>query len=99
MKLSSALPEGIDNGLTAILRDVITDPEKDYLIVGIVTGHKLTTDVESGDVVPTVKIVQIEAITDDAEGTVVQRALSKARAKRTGQLSIDTTTGEIDGAA
>lgn len=99
MKLSSALPEGIDNGLAAILNEVIADPERDYLICGIVTGHKLTTDVESGDVVPTVKIVQIEAVTDVEDGTAVQRALRQARSKRTGQLSIDTTTGEIDGAA
>lgn len=95
MKLSSGLPEGIDNGLTTIDSEVIANPEKDYLIIGVVTGHKLTTDVESGDVVPTVKLVQVEAVTDPTQGALVQGVLSKVRSARTGQMSIDTETGEI----
>lgn len=98
MKLSSGLPDGIDNGLTAIDRDVINDPEKDYLIVAVVTGHKLTTDVETGDVVPTVKIVQIEALTDAEDAALVQGVLSRTRSRRTGQLTINTETGEIGAA-
>lgn len=99
MKLSSALPEGPDNGLSAIYQRVCDDPEADYLIVAVITGSKLTTDVDTGHVVPTVKVVQVEAILDAELGVEVQRALSRTRATRTGQLSIDTTTGEIEGAA
>lgn len=95
MKLSSGLPEGVDNGLSAIESKVIADPEKDYLIVGIVTGHKLTTDVETGDVVPTVKLVQVEALVDTDQHKQARELLARARGKRTGQTSINPETGEI----
>lgn len=95
MKLSSALPEGVANGLGAIYGAVCERPEEDYLIVAIVTGKSLTTDVDTGAVVPTVRVARVEAITDVNQWAVVQSAMSMARARRTGQTSIDPATGEI----
>lgn len=102
MKLASKLPEGIDNGLVRIVRDLVDAPEDVHLVVAAVDCSRLTTDIDTGHVIPTVRIRQIEAILDAEVGAVVQRALTQARRDRTGQtlLDVDPDTGEIlDGGA
>lgn len=97
MKLAGKLPEGIDNGLTRITRDLVDDPEDTHLIVAVIDCSRLTTDVDTGHVIPTVRIRRVEAITDEQVVEIVHRALEQARSDRTGQqvIDVDQDTGEI----
>lgn len=85
-KLASALPKDNDlNGLNALSRKLVDDPETEHTIIAVIDCSKIETIVDTGDVEPTVRrILRVEAVTTaddfDAEG-MLKRALEKRTGK------------------
>ena len=88
--LSGSLPAGDGNGLVAIITDLITEPRKYHVVIGIVDCSKITTKPDTGEVIPTVRLRRVEVITD-ADLRVAETLIRRALDKRTGreQLSFD----------
>jgi len=63
VKLASALPGGNANGLGAILDELTRDPEGKRVVIAIIDTKKVETDIDTGEVVPVVRIRRIEALT------------------------------------
>jgi hypothetical protein len=83
--LSGRLPTGEANGLGPIVAQLVDDPGAVHVLVALVDAVKVTQLVESGDVVPTLRIRRIEAITDPADRKSMQRLLMREYERRTGQ--------------
>jgi hypothetical protein len=110
-KLAAGLPQGEGNGLIALSRNLIENPHEVHVVIALVDCKKVTTDNDSGEVIPTARIRRIEAITAD-DRDVAAKMLRRALEKRTGKTvlpfdleedlraafgSIDPDTGEILG--
>lgn len=95
VKLSSTLPG--DHGLNAALGSFIDTPESPHIIVAVVGTKTLSTSVDDGDVVPTIRIQRVEVV-DGAEGEQVLAILARRTEQRTSReplpLNIDPLTGE-----
>jgi hypothetical protein len=85
-KLSGRLPQGDANGLGAIIRNLIAEPEAVHVLVVLADAVKVTRLVESGDTVPTMRIRRVEAITDAGDRASLQRLMMREFERRTGQL-------------
>jgi len=110
-KLSSALPGGDGNGLAAIARQLIDDPEEVHVAIALVDCMRKTIDTDTGEVEPTARIRRIEVI-NGVDRELAQKMLRRALEERTGQTvlpmdleddlraafgNIDPHTGEILG--
>jgi hypothetical protein len=110
-KITSALPGGAANGLTAIARDLIDNPHEVHVVVALVDCKKITTDNDSGEIVPTARIRRIEVIGGD-DKDLAAKMIRRALEHRTGKTvlpfdleedlraafgNIDPHTGEILG--
>lgn len=89
IKLSSAMPEGERNGLAAIAPALVENPKTVHVAVVLLDCVKRTESVDSGDVIPTVRLRAIEPIaaheTDAAE---LRRLLRRAHERRTGRVEL-----------
>lgn len=107
-KLASVLPKGEANGLAALDRELIDQPRKVQVVVALVDCRRVVTDLDSGDIEPTVRIRRIEWIQRDKD--VVAKILRRAMEERTGKTvlpfdleedmraafeGIDPHTGEV----
>lgn len=110
-KLSSTLPGGDGNGLTAITRQMIDDPQQVHVAIALVDCSRLTTDTDTGEVEPTARVRRIEVI-EGQDNELAHKMMRRALEERTGQTvlpmdleddlreafgSIDPDTGEILG--
>lgn len=110
-KLASSLPGGDANGLVAIARQLIDSPHEVHVVVGLVDCKRITTDNDSGEIVPTARIRRIEVIGDqdkDLAAKMMRRALEERTGKtvlpfdleedlRAAFGRVDPDTGEILG--
>ena len=107
-KLTSALPKGEANGLSALDRELIDSPSSIHVVIALVDCKKITTDVDSGDVEPVARIRRIEVIREDKDRAAIM--LRRALEVRTGKTvlpfdleedmrvafeGIDPSTGEV----
>lgn len=94
MKIATQLPKGAQNGLTAIDRALVNNPDRSHLIVAEIDCKSITTDTDSGDTEPTVRILHVEVI-DEESGNYnrVRQALDARYRRRTGDnpLPFDVT--------
>lgn len=111
VKLASTLPEGESNGLVSLVEHLINSPADLTLCVALVDTKRLTTDMDTGDVVPTARVRRIEPIGDDEDQGVIRRIMSRALERRTGKtvlpyeletslrdaIDVDPDTGEVHG--
>jgi hypothetical protein len=110
-KLAANLPHGEGNGLTALARQLIDTPHDIHVVVALVDCKKVTTDNDTGEIVPTARIRRIEAITD-SDRELAAKMLRRALERRTGKTvlpfdleedmraafgGVDPNTGEILG--
>jgi len=110
-KLSSTLPGGDGNGLAAITRQLIDNPEEVHVAIALVDCMRKTTETDTGEVEPTARIRRIEVI-NGVDRELAQKMLRRALEERTGQTvlpmdleddlraafgNIDPHTGEILG--
>jgi hypothetical protein len=83
--LAGALPQGEGNGLNAITRELVEMPEKVHVVIALVDCSKITTKVDGGDTIPTVRIRRVEAIGDPADGHRMRVLLRREFERRTGK--------------
>lgn len=110
-KLNAALPKGEADGLAALARQLIDQPEDVHVIVALIDCKKISTDVDTGDVEPTARIRRIEAVLTD-DYPQARKMLRRALEKRTGKTvlpfdleedlrsafgNVDPNTGEVLG--
>lgn len=110
-KLAGALPGGDANGLVAIARELIDNPHEIHVVVALVDCKRITTDNDSGEIMPTARIRRIEVI-GEQDQPLAQKMMRRALEERTGKTvlpfdleedlraafgRIDPDTGEILG--
>jgi hypothetical protein len=83
--LAGALPQGEANGLAAITRDLIENPNQVHVVIALVDCSKITQNTDTGDVVPTARIRRVEAIKDPADWHTMRRLLMREYERRTGK--------------
>lgn len=83
VSMSGKLPRGDANGLGAIARQLIRDPEKVHALIVLVDCTRLVTEVDTGETIPVMRIRRAEAIrkSDLAEA---QRLVKRAWEERCG---------------
>lgn len=88
LSLSGALPADDRNGLASVVRELVDDPEHVHVAVVLIDTKKITTQCETGDVVPTCRVRAIEPIRDTADAHELERLLRRAYERRTGQTEL-----------
>jgi hypothetical protein len=84
--LSSSLPNDDRNGLGAISSALVDSPGAMQLVVAIVNCRKVTIDMDSGDNVPTARILAVEGFeAHTAAGKQLHKILRQQYAQRTGR--------------
>lgn len=108
-KLNASLPKGEANGLDAIARDLIDNPDQVHVVLMLVDCKSVTTETDTGDVIPTARIRRAEPIKQDKDKVLLM--LRRAMEERTGKTvlpfdleedlrgvmdgRIDPNTGEV----
>jgi hypothetical protein len=87
VKLASLLPKGTANGVGPIVAELCRNPENLQVVIAIVDCKAVTTDTDTGDVIPTMRIRRIEAVTGTDKGPV-RRILRRAMERRTGRVEL-----------
>lgn len=64
-KLSPSLPEGDRNGLGAISAALCDAPHSPHVILAVVDCKSVTTDMDTGEIRPTARILRVEAVSVD----------------------------------
>ena len=84
-KLSGSLPK--ENGLSQINSLMVADPQRTYLVVGIIRPSKITTDVDTGEAEATAAIHRIEVVTGP-DLTTADQLVRRAIERRTGIVEL-----------
>jgi hypothetical protein len=77
-KMGAALPRGDADGLSCIAHDLVHDPTRLRVVLCIVDTKKVTTDFDSGDVIPVARIRRVEVVRPEdlaAAEQLMRRAL------------------------
>jgi hypothetical protein len=90
IKLTGSLPKGDANGLGPIIGDLVDDPAALHVVLAIVDTKKITTDADTGEVVPTVRVRRIEALLPD-DLKAARRLMERALERRTGKTVLPLT--------
>lgn len=84
--LLGSLPNDDRNGIGMISSALCDSPESVHVIIALVDCTKITTKVESGDIIPTARIRHVEAFPGvTADASEVRRLLRRAFERRTGK--------------
>ena len=88
-KLNSSLPKDNDkNGLNALSRKLVDNPETEHIVVAVIDCKSINTDIDTGDVEPTVRILRVETV-NDASSPEAHAMLDAALVKRTGRTVLE----------
>lgn len=82
LKLSATLPKGIKNGLGVLSPDLVADPIRRHMIIAVVDCSATTTTTDTGETVPTARILRVEALVP-ADRVTAQRLIARAVERRT----------------
>ena len=111
IKISGTLPKGDANGAAAIAADLIAEPHRFKVLIMIVDCKKVTSDVDTGESVPTARVRRVEPVLgqDLPQAEAIMR---RSLEQRTGRVvlplnmedeiriafgNVDPTTGEKRG--
>src|SRR4051794_17206495 len=83
--LSGRLPEGEGNGLAAVVRQLIEEPSRVHVVLALIDTASITTKVDSGERVPTVRVRRIEVIVDPDDREHMRRLIMREYERRTGK--------------
>ena len=61
-KLSASLPDGERNGLIALTGELTDNPHKNQVVIAVINCKSISTDVDTGAVVPTARILRIDPL-------------------------------------
>lgn len=94
--LAGKLPATDKNGLDDHQADLfLAEPDKPRLVVGLVTTSKVVSNVETGESVPTVHFVQLEACDHDhPEAPKLRDVVETLYGERTGKWPLTAEVGE-----
>lgn len=84
-KLTSKLPGGDANGLSAIARDLVDSPHQVHVVIALVDCKSTMTDSDTGAIVPTARVRRIEVVAEQ------DRTLAATMMRR----SLETRTGKV----
>ncbi|KFU80993.1 Ftsk gamma domain-containing protein [Amycolatopsis lurida] len=89
VSLSGRLPKDDKNGLGMISSTLVEDSASTHLIVAVVNCATVTTNMDTGEVIPTARIVAVEAFPGStADAKQLRRVWREAYEQRTGQQAI-----------
>ena len=106
LKLWTVLPkDDADNGLSVIEKLMNDDPEREHIIIAKVNRKRGTIEDDDHSFKQTVRVCQVEVITDDDAIERAQAMLEARQQARTGQRTMldragnpaGDTDGETDG--
>lgn len=85
--LSGKLPKDVANGMGAIGAALASAPHDVHVIIALVDCAKVTTNTDTGEVMPTARIRAVEAFADKtADASEVKRLWRRAMERRTKQV-------------
>jgi hypothetical protein len=87
ISLGGALPKGDANGLGPAIAGLIDEPHRYHVVLAIIDCSKITTDNDTGEVIPTARIRRIEVVLPDDLGDG-QRLMRRALERRTGRVML-----------
>ena len=95
VKLSAALPKEFDaNGMERLHAPLVQHPERRHLIVMVIDTAKKQIDYTAGgEVTPVAGVLFIEPIQDADDIEVVSEVMSRVRAERTGDGTLEFDFG------
>lgn len=82
-KMSGSLPQGDANGLSPIVRDLIEHPHRYHVVLALVDCKSVTTDNDTGEVIPTARLRRVEAVVPGDLPTA-ERLMRRALERRSG---------------
>jgi hypothetical protein len=88
LSLSGKLPAGERNGLPSVLPDLLKDNHTPRLAFVLLNVSKVTKDADTGDEVPTLRILGIEPVTESDDARIVERLIRRAVERRTGKVEL-----------
>jgi len=77
-KLKASLPNGDRNGLSSITGPLVDAPHVKHMVLIVVDCKSVSSDMDTGEVTPTARILRIEPVTREDYGTaekLIRRAL------------------------
>lgn len=90
VSLAGALPKGDATGLDPIISSLIDDPRGMHVVIALVDCKKITTNADTGEVVPTLRIRRIEAVLND-DKPLAERLMRRALEQRSGRTMLPMT--------
>lgn len=95
VKLSAALPKEFDaNGMERLHAQLVQHPERRHLVVMVIDTAKKQIDYTAGgEVTPVAGVLFIEPIQDPDDVETVTEVMSRVRAERTGDATLDFDFG------
>jgi hypothetical protein len=85
VRLTGSLPDGYhDNGLDALAGRFVQRPHDTTWAIVRFTTKRLTTDLDDGQVVPTIRIESVEPVIDETAVAELERIADLARERRVG---------------
>ena len=81
------------NGLVRVERQLIDDPDQTHVIVAVVNQRRVTSDADTGETIPTARVLHIEAITG-ADADSARQLLTSACKARTGSETLPFESDE-----
>ncbi|WP_417510627.1 hypothetical protein [Microbacterium sp.] len=95
VKLSAALPKEFDaNGMERLHAQLVQHPERRHLVVMVIDTAKKQIDYTAGgEVTPVAGVLFIEPIQDADDVEVVSEVMSRVRAERTGDGTLEFDFG------
>lgn len=87
IKLASALPKGDANGLGPLVMDLVQHPDRFKVVLAIIDCKQITTNADTGEVVPTARIRRIEGVLPGDYKTA-RRLMERALEERTGRVTL-----------
>jgi len=82
--LSGALPKGDANGLGPVVRTLIDEPHRFHVVMAIIDCKQVSTNHDTGEVIPTARIRRIEVILRD-DLNAAQQLMRRSLEKRSGR--------------
>lgn len=95
VKLSAALPKEFDaNGMERLHAQLVQHPERRHLVVMVIDTAKKQIDYTAGgEVTPVAGVLFIEPIQDPGDVEIVSEIMSRVRAERTGDGTLEFDFG------
>ncbi|HWU22207.1 MAG TPA: hypothetical protein VN088_11825 [Nocardioides sp.] len=87
VKLVGALPSGQNNGLPSLVDELVDHPQRMHVALVVVDCKSITTDTDTGEVVPTARILRIEPIRRE-DRKAARRLMDRAMEERTGRTML-----------